>query len=153
MDDDDVREPDKVIVERLIGYEDIDIDMGMGMDTFGYMDEIESDREQINRAIQQSMQDYYEDESSIFESYNNELMKRQQNVETIIMKIKKISVYDPTMKEIFDMIDPILDSYCKQYINYYELDENTYKFIFENIRKMRINAEEIAFLKSVFICV
>jgi len=95
--EEEIREPDKVIIERLINsYDDYDYS-----NHFEYMNENQNkmEIEYLNEVIMKSMEDYYEDESEIFESYNNELMNRQSNVENIILKIKKVSVYDPIIKK------------------------------------------------------
>ena len=140
IDDDNIRPPDSTITEQLL-YDDVsdfekDIDIAIQ----------ESYNEIIN--YNEANKKY---ELDIIENFNNELLERKNNCNEILFTINRISKFDKNIKEILDIIEPILELYCYQNINYYIFDEVTYNKIFNLISQIRLNKKNIDFLKTIIV--
>ncbi len=112
---------------------------------------------QWTEVLQKSMEEYeamekIEIETVFLESFLIEKSNRLQKVEPILQKLKRIMGYDSVIKQIYEIIQPLLDSYCNQYCIHSELDSDTYHFVFKHIRNIRMTSEEFNFLESFFIC-
>lgn len=88
-------------------------------------------------------------EKSIKNYFIEEQMRRKESFNALLFKMKKISNYDKEVEEIYNIIEPIIESYCEQAIQYYEVDKATYERIFRVISSMRINTEP---LKKIIMC-
>ena len=175
---DNIRPPDPVKKERLIGLNDpIDSDLDIWippnfLHEFTYIDnpimdpmddpyggDRDIDHHSLwEKTIQDSIEEYEalekkEIESIYQESFLIEKSNRLKKVEPILQKLKRIMGYDSVIKQIYEIIQPPLDSYCNQYCIHSEMDTDTYHFIFKHIRNIRISSEEMHFLESFFLSV
>lgn len=123
---------------------------------------LEDDRSQYQKDIDNALsislmeiKDYntksFEYEKSIIEEYSNETKQRNNIVSPILFEIHKVSNFDKVIKELYQIIKPIMDSYCNRLIDYYVFDDITYNFIFKNISSLRISKINITFLETIFI--
>jgi len=119
-----IRPPDKVKKERLIWQE-----------------------EEFEEDILQNMVDY---EKEIQKYFVEEKMRRKEIFNVLLFKMKKISNYDKEVEEIYNIIEPIIESYCEQVIQYYEVDKVTYERIFNIVSSIRIDKEP---LEKIILCV
>jgi hypothetical protein len=119
-----IRPPDKVKKERLIWQE-----------------------EEFEEDILQNMVDY---EKEIQKYFVEEKMRRKEIFNVLLFKIKKISNYDKEVEEIYNIIEPIIESYCEQVIQYYEVDKVTYERIFNIVSSIRVDKEP---LEKIILCV
>lgn len=138
--EDEVRPPDEVVSERLI-------------------EDTRSDYEkQIDEAIYQSIKEMEnvdkinkEYEEIIIKNYHNEIIERKNKFASLLLDINKLLRFDKDLKEIYEIIEPIIDSYCNQYIEFLELDEITYDKIFKVLGTIRTNKSNIENLKTIII--
>jgi len=119
-----IRPPDKVKKERLIWQE-----------------------EEFEEDILQNMIDY---EKEIQKYFVEEKKRRKEIFNVLLFKMKKISNYDKEVEEIYNIIEPIIESYCEQVIQYYEVDKVTYERIFNIVSSIRIDKEP---LEKIILCV
>jgi hypothetical protein len=119
-----IRPPDKVKKERLIWQE-----------------------EEFEEDILQNMVDY---EKEIQKYFVEEKMRRKEIFNVLLFKMKKISNYDKEVEEIYNIIEPIIESYCEQVIQYYEVDKVTYERIFNIVSSIRVDKEP---LEKIILCV
>jgi hypothetical protein len=119
-----IRPPDKVKKERLIWQE-----------------------EEFEEDILQNMVDY---EKEIQKYFVEEKMRRKEIFNVLLFKMKKISNYDKEVEEIYNIIEPIIESYCEQVIQYFEVDKVTYERIFNIVSSIRVDKEP---LKKIILCV
>jgi len=138
--DDNVRAPDKAKVERL-------------------MEDTRSDYEkQIDEALYLSIQDFKQQEQ-IYKQYEdgivNEHIKitneRKNQFSGFLFDLHKLIRLDKEIKEIYEIIEPIIEAYCAQYIKEYELDSVTYNKIFKIIGNIRTSKNAIELLKKILI--
>ena len=113
---------------------------------------------EIDEAIYLSYQDIREKqelsrkyEEQILKEYNEESNKRRDIFRDLLLSLNKISRFDKEIREIYEIIDPIIDSYCSQYIEICELDEKTYDKIFGLLKKIRNNQLVFNLLKEIII--
>jgi hypothetical protein len=138
--EDNIRPADEVIRERLI--EDTRSEFEKEMDNA--LDESMKELEE-----QQNIQDNYE--KNLISDFINESMKRREIFEKLLFDLNKLIRYDKEVKEIYDVIEPIIDSYCNQYIEYVSFDEITHEKIFNILHKTRIDKVALNLLKNIIL--
>ena len=135
--EEDIRPPDQPKSERLLQDNRSDFD------------------KQLDEALYQSIQLYQAEvqkhdlEQKFIQQQREEIEKRKNLVRPILFELNRIKKYDPKINNIFEMIEPILDSYCSLAFEDCSLDKQTYNTIFNGLRKIRINME---FLMSIIKC-
>lgn len=143
--EENIRVPDRTKREKLIE-EDVPIsenDIQLNEALYLSLQE-KSIQENINK-----LNNLYEER--IKNEYINELNKRKSIFYNLLFELNKLIKYDKEIKEIYEIIEPVIDAYCNQYIEYYEIDEITYDKIFKIIGTMRINKDVVNTLKNIFI--
>jgi hypothetical protein len=76
---------------------------------------------------------------------------RVQTFKDVLLKIKKISMFDKTFLEFCNIIEPIIDSYCACYIDVYECDKIMYDLIFGTLKTIRLNKIELMLFENLFV--
>ena len=140
FDDEEIRPPDEVITERLV--EDTRCEFQKQMD--------EALRLSIQEAINQE-KIYQEYEDEIVNNYLKETIERREKFEKLLMDINKLIRFDAKMKEVYEIIEPIIFTYCEQHIETWETDEATYKKIFKNLSTIRTDKSAVELLKTIII--
>jgi hypothetical protein len=139
-DDEQIRPPDEVIRERLI--EDTRCDFQKQMDEALYL----SMQEVIN---QEKINKSYEDE--IVNNYLKETTERREKFGKLLMDMNKLIRLDAKIKEIYEIIEPVIFTYCEQHIEIWETDEETYEKIFKNLSTIRTDKTAVELLKRIII--
>lgn len=115
----------------------------------------EKEMEEMEEAIKCSLQEHEEIsknyEDKLINEYLLETNKRRDTFKSILFDLSKLIKYDQNIKEIYEIIEPIIDAYCNQYIQNYEIDEITYNRIFKVIGTIRTDKKNIELLKTIFI--
>jgi len=138
--DDNIRPPDESFNERLL--EDTRTEFEKQID-----DAIYISMQEMNK--QQDINKQYED--LIINNYTDETNRRTGIFKEFLVNINKIGKFDKEVREIYDIIDPIIESYCSQYIEVCELDEQTYDKIFNILKKIRNNQIVFDTLKTIIL--
>jgi len=113
---------------------------------------------QMDEALYLSIQDFKKQEE-INEKYEEQIInehariigERKELFREILFDLNKLTRFDKDIKEIYEIIEPIIDYYCAQYINQYEIDSETYDRIFKVIGNVRTNKNNIELLKKLII--
>jgi len=139
-DNETIRQPDEVRREQLI--ED-------NRDDF---------QKQIDEAIYISLQEIKKQqeinikyEEKLMSDYLKENNKRKEIFHEFLFNLMRVSKFDKNIREIYDIIEPIIDSYCNQLIHVCQLDDVTHDKIFNTLQKIRINKESLEFLKTIIV--
>jgi len=90
-------------------------------------------------------------EEKIIKLYAEEASLRRDKFKDLLLDVNKLSKFDKELKEIYEIIEPIIDTYCCQYIEIYEIDEVTYDKIFRILYSIRTNKNNIELLKELII--
>ena len=113
---------------------------------------------QMEKAMHCSLQEQEEQEEinknyedKLINDYLSETKVRRDKFENFLFDLIKLIKYDTDIKEIYDIIEPIIDSYCYQYIQNCELDEITYDRIFKVIGTIRTDKKNVELLKTILI--
>uniref|UniRef100_A0A6C0EPR5 Uncharacterized protein n=1 Tax=viral metagenome TaxID=1070528 RepID=A0A6C0EPR5_9ZZZZ len=132
-----IRSPDESKIERLIE------------------DNRSNEEKELDDVLYQSLQDFHkinEDyEKRIIQDFEIQLKSKKEIFSELFSSLTRISKYDTEVKEVFDIIEPIIDSYCMSYIEFCELDKITYDKIFKTIYGIRCNKMCIEILKNIII--
>jgi hypothetical protein len=128
--EDEIRPPDKIKRETLL------------QDNRSVFDK------QLDEALYQSLQLYQNEvqkheelEKKLLQQQREEIEKRKNLVKPILFELNRISKFDQKINNIFEIIDPILDSYCGLAFEDCSLDKKTYHTIFNGLTKTRINMD------------
>jgi hypothetical protein len=139
-DDNNIRAPDSVKVDRLME------------DTRSEYDK------QIDQAMYLSIQEFKKLEE-INEKYEEEIInehiklinERKEIFRGFLFDLNKLIRHDKDIKEIYEIIEPIIDSYCVNYINQFEIDTLTHDRIFKIIGNIRTDKNAMELLKKIII--
>ena len=136
--EDYIRPPDNIIREQLMedtrSYFDIQMEEALFI----------SSQEKI---LYDESNKKYEDE--IITNYYSVMMERNSKFTNLIVDLKKLRNFDKDIKEILDIIEPIIEMYCSQYIEQHTLNVNTYNKIFSVISTIRTNKTNVENLKTI----
>ena len=136
--DDDVREPDSVVIDKLIDNDNTDNNY---------------DFEKIlQQSIEQSKHDYEKQEQEILE-----LIIQQEKTERLSMfvslkqYIKRMEIIDKPNSQLFGTLLSIIEMYENGYITTYLIDNDEYEKIFKLISNNRLPKEELNNLRKIII--
>lgn len=135
---DEVRIADKVINERLIEFNKNDYDTELNEVLYLSMEEF-NNQEKINEIY----------EKEIINKFILESVNRRENFCELMLKMNKLIKIDKDIKEIYEIIEPIIYTYCEQHISVCEIDEMTYNKIFKILSSIRVKSETIQLLKTI----
>ena len=140
IDDDNIRPPDDTFNEQLIEDTRCEFEKEIEEAMYISMQEINQQRD-INRQ--------YEEE--LVRDYTNETNRRKESFKEFLFTINKIGKFDNEVREIYNIIDPIIESYCGQFIQSCELDQETYNKILDTLKKIRNNQQYVDILKNIIL--
>jgi hypothetical protein len=98
---------------------------------------------------QKELNEKYEEDT--INEHNRIIKERRELFRGFLFDVNKLVRFDKDMKEIYEIIEPIIDSYCAQYMNQCELDPITYDRIFKVIGNIRTDKNAIELLKKIII--
>jgi hypothetical protein len=138
--EDNIRKPDEVVRERLIE------------------DNRDNYQKQIDEAMYLSMQEINQEreinnkyEKKLLKDYADETNRRVNLFKNFIANMTKLCKFDNEVREIYNILDPIIESYCGQFIETCELDQQTYDKIFDILKKTRNDQQAFATLKTIIL--
>ena len=76
---------------------------------------------------------------------------RMESFKDVLFKIKKISMIDAKILKFYNIIEPIIESYCACNIDVYACDKALYDEIFSTLKTIRFTKLEIELFKNLFI--
>jgi len=139
-DNNDIRAPDKVKKEQLL--QDTRSEYDKQMDEVMYLSAQEFKKQE---------EDNQKYEDDIINEHNKIIYERKNLFRGFLFDLNKLTKLDKNTKEIYEIIEPIIDHYCAQYITQYEIDTITYDRIFKIIGNIRTNKNNIELLKKIII--
>ena len=137
---DNIRLPDEVKVEQLTEDNRSDYDkqfeeaMHLSITDFRVQEEL-----------------YKKYEEDLINDHNKIIAERKNLFRGLLFDLNKLIRFDKEIKEIYEIIEPIIDAYCEQYIKEYEVDSFTYDRIFKMISNIRTDKKNIELLKKILI--
>ena len=114
------------------------------------------EEQELNAAIMNSIEDFkeiqkqYDDfENNAIQNYEKTKQQRENQFCGFMNSLKKVSKYDVKIKEIIEILEPVIDAYCFNYINECEFDSITYEKIFNELNSVRVEKSVIDLLKTI----
>jgi hypothetical protein len=138
--EDNIRPPDAVVSEQLL--EDNRSDFEKQLDEAMYLSMQEMTQQHVHNK---------QFEEQIIQDYTKETNRRKEIFKEFLFHLHKTSKFDKEVGEIYDIIEPIIESYCGQFIETCELDEETYDKIFKILKKIRNNQQSLDTLKTIIL--
>ena len=115
------------------------------------------DRE-MEEVLYLSMQEVREEEiknhkfeEEIINSYLEKQSKRRELFRDLLINMNKVARFDKDVKETYEILDPIIEAYCLDYIQFAELDKETCDKIFKVLKTIRINKNTLDALQSIIV--
>lgn len=138
--EDNVRPPDKPKKEQLL------------------QDNRSEYEKQIDEALCLSIIEFRK-QQEINEKYENDIInehikmtnERKELFRKFLFDLNKLIKLDNEVKEIYGILEPIINSYCEQYISNCEIDSLSYNRIFKVIGNIRTNKNAIELLQKIII--
>jgi hypothetical protein len=142
----EIRPPDNTIREILVNSE-INYDIN-------YNNIIPFDYDDYDKALQlafiESIKEQKEYEKKRLEMLEKTRL-RVQSFKDVLSKIKKIGMIDKKISEFYNIIEPMIDSYCACNIDTYECDKVMYDEIFGTLKTIRLTESELELFKNLFV--
>jgi hypothetical protein len=138
--DNNVRTPDKTKKEQLLQDNRSEHDKQMDEALYLSIQEFKK-QEEVNQK--------YEDD--IINEHNKIIIERRNLFRGFLFDLNKLIRFDKDMKEIYEIIEPIIDYYCAQYITQCEIDSITHDRIFKVIGNVRTDKNAMELLKKILI--
>jgi hypothetical protein len=139
-DDNEVRPPDNVVSEVL--QEDTRSEYQKQIDEAIYLSSMEF-------CEQQKLQKRYEEE--IIANYYIICNERKEKFREFLFDLNKLFRFDKDIREVYEIIEPIIELYCNQMIEIYELDSIIYDKIFKVLKNVRTNKKNIEYLQLLLV--
>lgn len=136
--DDEIRAPDQMYNDQLL--EDNRSEFEKQTDEALYLSMQEMSQQQTQN---------HQYETRVIDDYNQEVTKRRDEFKGLLFDLQKLVRFDADIKNVYDILDPLLESYANQFFETCELDDATYSQIFRVLNKIRTNKEPIERLKKI----
>lgn len=138
--EDNIRQPDNAFKETLL--EDTRSDFEKQMD-----EALQLSMQEINQQL--NINKKYEEQ--LLKDYYTEIERRTNIFKNFLFNINKVRKFDNKIEEIYNIIDPIIDSYCGQFIDNCKLDKETYNKIFDTLKQIRNDQQAFDILKTIIL--
>ena len=138
--DDNVRAPDKIKKEQLL--QDNRSEYEQQEEDARYWSLLEFNE-------QKELNEKYEEDT--INEHKRIIIERRNLFREFLFDLNKLIRFDKDIKEIYEIIEPIIDCYCGQYMKQCEIDTVTHDRIFKVIGNIRTDKNAIELLKNVII--
>ena len=138
---DEIRPPDKVKREQLAQNDDRS-DYDREIEEVLYLSMQEAKEEEIKN---------HKFEEEVINSYLEKQCKRRELFRDLLVKMNKVSRFDKDVKELNEILDPIIEAYCLDYIQFYEVDKETHDKVFQVLGTIRVNKNTLDILKTIIV--
>jgi hypothetical protein len=115
------------------------------------------DRE-MEEALYLSMQEVREEEiknhkfeEEIINSYLEKQTKRRELFRDLLINMNKVARFDKDVKEIYEILEPIIEAYCLDYIQFAEVDKETRDKVFQVLSTIRVNKNTLDTLQTIIV--
>jgi hypothetical protein len=141
----EIRPPDQTITDRLIS------DTNRLHTEDNIINIINNiDKAELELAISESIK-----EQEAYDKRQSEISQKTKlrigTFKNILEKIKRVGMVDKEISDFYDVIQPMVDSYCACNVDRFECDEVMYTTIFDTLKKIRLTESEFESLKLLFV--
>ena len=115
-----------------------------------------NNEQELDHIMALSLREYNLQQEKFFEKQMEEVKKnirqRTELLRPIREKFDKIGKYDAKVKEIYDILHYVFESFELLIITSYEFDELTYTNLMNIVCKIRFSERELAIIKDIVRC-
>ena len=140
--DEEIRIPDNTIREVLVN--------DYNNNNYIYNNYVNSRDYELQLAINESIKEQEEYRIKQLEIMEK-TRSRIESFKDVLFKIKKISMIDAKILKFYNIIEPIIKSYCACNIDTYECDKALYHKFFSTLKTIRLTESEFSLFKNLFI--
>jgi len=90
-------------------------------------------------------------EEELIQKFEKEKIERKEMFAKFLLDLNRIIRLDKDVKNVYEIIEPIIDGYCNQLIYMCEFDQETYDKIFKVLSTVRTNQTCVDILKTIII--
>ena len=90
-------------------------------------------------------------EEELIEKFEKKKIDRREMFAKFLLDLNRIIRLDKDVKDIYKIIEPIIDGYCNQLIEICEFDQETYDKIFKVLSTIRTDKTCIDILQTIII--
>ena len=98
---------------------------------------------------QKELNEKYEEDT--INEHKRIIIERRELFRGFLFDLNKLIRFDKDIKEIYEIIEPIIDCYCAQYMNQCEIDTVTHDRIFKVIGNVRTDKNAMELLKKILV--
>jgi hypothetical protein len=138
--DEEIRPPDETKREQLT--EDVRSEFDIELEKVLYLTMQEVRDEEIKN---------HKFEEEIINNYAEQQRKRRELFRDLLVNMSKLSKFDKDIKDLYEFIDPIIEAYCLDFIQFYEIDQETHKKVFQVLGTIRVNKNILDTLTKILI--
>jgi hypothetical protein len=138
--DNNVRPPDKVFKEQLVEdnrsvfEKELDEALRLSLEEENLLNNLNKDFEE-----------------ELIEKFEKEKIERKEVFTKFLLDLNRIIRLDKDVKDIYEIIEPIIEGYCNHFIEICEFDGETYDKIFKVLSTVRTNKICVDILKTILI--
>jgi hypothetical protein len=90
-------------------------------------------------------------EEELIEKFEKEKIERKELFTKFLLDLNRIIRFDKDVKDVYEIIEPIIETYCNQFIEMCEFDGETYDKIFKVLSTVRTDRKCVDILKAILI--
>ena len=90
-------------------------------------------------------------EKELIQKFEKEKIERKEMFTKFLLDLNRIIRLDKDVKDVYEIIEPIIDGYCNQLIDMCEFDKETYDKIFKVLSTIRTDKKCVDILKTIII--
>ena len=90
-------------------------------------------------------------EEEIINSYLEKQSKRRELFRDLLINMNKVARFDKDVKEIYEILDSIIEAYCLDYIQFAEVDKETHNKVFNVLKTIRVNKNTLDTLQTIIV--
>ena len=137
----EIRPPDEIKREQLV-QKDTRSDFDREMEEALYLSMQEVRDEEIKN---------HKFEEEIINSYLEKQSKRRELFRDLLINMNKVARFDKDVKEIYEILDVIIEAYCLDYIQFAEVDKETRDKVFNVLKTIRVNKNTLDILQTIIV--
>jgi len=90
-------------------------------------------------------------EKELIQKFQKKKIERKEIFGKFLSDLNRLIRFDKDVKDVYEIIEPIIDGYCNQLIDIYDFDEDTYNKIFQVLSTVRTDKKCVDILKTILI--
>jgi hypothetical protein len=137
----EIRPPDEIKREQLV-QKDTRSDFDREMEEALYLSMQEVRDEEIKN---------HKFEEEIINSYLEKQSERRELFRDLLINMNKVARFDKDVKEIYEILDVIIEAYCLDYIQFAEVDKETRDKVFNVLKTIRVNKNTLDILQTIIV--